>query len=594
MAATNNSVEAALVQRVWSRSFLGVCLASAVLTLAACGGGDAPSSPPGTTPTAPAGTTPTGSRSGTGQSGTGTSSGTGTGTGQSSPSSPTGSTTTLPTPAPQPLLNLTACLPSGQGRDYQVGPGAGQLASLDLVPWASLAAGDTVRIFYRDTPYRGKFLIAASGTATAPVRVCGVKSASGQRPVIDGQNAVTRAGLDYGDSTSTDYLHQTRSVIVVKKLGAQAWQAFPSYIQIDGLEVVGAKPGNSFTDAAGVVRQYVEFGACVWIDRGHNITVADNVIHDCSQGVYSKSTDDGDFAVTKNIRLAGNYIYGNGIVGKETLHNTYMASSNIVYEFNRYGPLRAGAGGNAIKDRSVGTVVRYNRIEEGAHAIDLVEAEDFPVYALAQPAYRTTLVYGNQIIKKSGTGTTIHYGGDHSGSAPGANWGEPFFRQGTLYFYNNTVRLTASSGTGQIFQASTTLERVEAWNNVFVFDAGITYPAMRASQEVNLKYWTPGGIVNLGRNWISAGWADSDPYHTVPGQLLGQTNMLSGAAVPVDANTLVPLAGSAVLDVGQTAFSSAVAAALAAHPVAYQLDTQFTPRIRTVSGAGADLGAVER
>jgi hypothetical protein len=497
-------------------------------------------------------------------------------------------------PSAPPILNVTACLPSGQGHDYQVGPGASQLASLAQVPWATLAPGDTVRIFYRATPYRGKFLIAASGTASAPVRVCGVKSSSGQRPVIDGQNAVTRAGLDYGDSVSTSYLHQTRSVIVVKKLGAQAWQAFPSYIQIDGLEVTGAKPGNTFTDAAGVVRPYVAFGACIWVDRGHHVTIADNVIHDCSQGVYAKSTDDGDFAVTMDLRLAGNDIYGNGIAGDEHMHNTYIAASNVIYEFNHYGPLRAGAGGNAIKDRSVGTVVRYNRIEGGAHAIDLVEAEDFPLFALAQAAYRTTFVYGNQIVKSSGTGSAIHYGGDHYGSAPGANWGEPFFRQGTLYFYNNTVRLTAASSTAQLFQVSTTLERVEAWNNVFVFDAGITYPALRANQEVNTTYWTAGGIVNLGRNWISAHWADSDPYHTVPGQLLGQGNLLSGPVAPVDVTTLVPLAGSAVVDVAQTAFSSAVAAALAAHPVSYQLDAQFNPQIRTTSGAGADLGALER
>lgn len=478
-------------------------------------------------------------------------------------------------------------MPSGQGRDFQVGPGAGQLASLEQVPWASLAAGDTVRIFHRATPYRGKFLIAASGTASAPVRVCGVKSASGQRPVIDGQNALTRAGMDYGDSVSTSYLHQTRSVIVVKKLGAQDWTTHPSHVQIDGLEVRGAKPGNTFTDTAGTVRPYVEFGACIWIDRGHDITLADNVIHDCSQGVYAKSTDDGAFAVTRNIRLAGNHIHGNGIVGKETLHNSYLASENVIYEFNRYGPLRAGAMGNAIKDRSVGTVVRYNRIEEGAHAIDLVEAEDFPVYALSKPAYRSTLVYGNQIIKSSGTGTTIHYGGDHAGS-------ESNYRHGTLYFYNNTVHLKATSGAGQIFQASTTEERVEAWNNVFIFDAGIAYPSMRASQDVGSNDWTPGGIVNLGRNWASAGWDDSDPYHTVPGQLLGRVNVISGPTSPVDWVTLVPVAGGAAVNAGQTAFSSAVAAVLAAHPVTHQLDAQLAPAIRNVSGGAIDLGAIER
>jgi hypothetical protein len=497
-------------------------------------------------------------------------------------------------PSIPPLVTVGDCVASGQGRDYQVGDGPGQLTALEQVPWASLAAGDTVRIFYRATPYHGKFLIAASGTQAAPVRVCGVKSASGQRPIIDGQDAVTRQALDYGDSVSTSYLHQTRSVIVVKKLGAQDWTAFPSHIQIDGLEVRGAKPGNTFTDAAGTVRPYVEFGACIWIDRGQHITLADNVIHDCSQGVYSKSTDDGDFAVTKDVRLTGNYIYGNGVAGKETLHNTYLASSDVVYEFNHYGPLRAGAGGNAIKDRSVGTVVRYNRIEGGAHSIDLVEAEDFPTYALANPAYRTTVVYGNQIVKDAGTGTTIHYGGDHSGSEPGANWGEPFFRQGTLFFYNNTVHLTGTAGTGQLFQLSTTLERAEAWNNLVIFDPAITYPALRAKQDVNTDHWTSGGIVNLGKNWVSANWADSDPYHPVPGQLLGQDQVVSGPSFPVDATTLVPLAGGGAADAAQTQFSAQAALILLNHPVTYQLDAQFKPVPRKVSGTAPDLGAIER
>lgn len=494
------------------------------------------------------------------------------------------------------MLATAACVPSGVpgARDYQVGPGTGQLAALEEVPWEALAPGDTVRIFYRSTPYLGKFLIAASGTASAPVRVCGVKSSTGQRPIIDGKNALTRSGLNYGDSVSTKYVHQTRSVIVVKRLGTSDWTDYPSHIQIDGLEVRGAVPGNTFTDAERVVRPYDEFGACIWIDRGHHITIADNVIHDCSQGVYSKSTEDGDFAITKDIRLAGNYIYGNGIVGNDHMHNTYMASAGIVYEFNRYGPLRSGALGNAIKDRSVGTVVRYNRIEEGAHAIDLVEAEDFPTFAQTQAAYRATLVYGNQIVKNAGTGSTIHYGGDHFGSDPEKKWGEPNFRRGTLYFYNNTVRLTGSGGTAQLFQLSTTLERAEVWNNVFIFDAGIAYKALRANQDVNTTHWTGGGIVNLGKNWISAGWADSDPWHPVSGQLLGQANVLSGASAPVALTTLLPVAGSKVVDAGQTVFSTAVAATLNAFPVAYQLNAQFRPVARPVSGARLDLGAIER
>src|SRR5215467_14472301 len=85
-----------------------------------------------------------------------------------------------------PLVNVQACLPSGQGNDYQVGPNNGQLSSLAQVPWENLGPGDTVRIFYQATPYPGKFAINAHGTASAPVRVCGVVGPNGERPIIDG------------------------------------------------------------------------------------------------------------------------------------------------------------------------------------------------------------------------------------------------------------------------------------------------------------------------------------------------------------------------------------------------------------------------
>jgi hypothetical protein len=486
-------------------------------------------------------------------------------------------------------------VPSGQGKDYQVGNQTGQLASLDLVPWDTLTAGDTVRIFYSATPYRGKFMISATGTATAPVRICGVKNSAGLRPIIDGQGAVTRIGMAYGDSTNTGYVHQTRSVIVVKRRVDQAWEAFPSHVQIDGLEIRGAMPANTFTDNAGVVRNYVAFGACLWVDRGQNITIADNVIHDCNQGIYTKSTEDGAFAVTKNIRIAGNYIYGNGIVGDEHMHNTYTASSDIIYEFNRIGPPRTGSLGNGIKDRSAGTVVRYNSIEEGAHSMDLVEAEDFPTTAKALPSYRTTFVYGNQITKNGGTGSAIHYGGDHFGSTPTGTWGEPNFRQGTLYFYNNSIHITGTvSSAAPLFQISTTLERVEAWNNIFRFDSTVTYPSMRSNQEVNALYWTGGGVLNLGKNWINSNWADSDPWHPITGQLLGQANLITGTTAPFDLITFIPLASTTVVDTATAAPSTSVSTAVAAYPVSYQLDAQFKAQARTIKGTAADMGAVER
>ena len=495
---------------------------------------------------------------------------------------------------PAESLALTACV-AGSGTDYQVGDGK-QFTALDQVPWESLRAGDTVRIHYRATPYAGKFLIAAQGTAVAPVRICGVRGPSGERPIIDGNGAVTRRALaaEYGSLTLTGgqtvrSIHEERSIIVIKPLAAtQRYEDYPRYIQIDGLNIKRAHPSYRFTDSAGASKAYDQFGACIWLDRGQNILIADNEISDCQMAIFTKSTDDGDFAITKNLRIAGNYLWGHGISGNDREHTTYTQGVSIVIEFNRYGPLRSGAGGNSIKDRSVGTVVRYNRIDEGARAVDLVEAEDFPVYALRDPAYRTTFVYGNQIKKNGNTGSVIHYGGDHFGSAPGANWGEPLFRRGTLYFFNNTLYITGDSA--ELFQIDTTLERAEIYNNVFVFADSVAagYRSVRAQREVGAG-WTPGGIVNLGRNWISNGWADSDIYHPVQGQLVGSANMVSGATPPIDLNTLAPLAGSAVVDAAQVPPAGA-----SAYSVNYQMSASFVPTARTVRGAAADLGAVER
>ncbi|MEY8878997.1 MAG: hypothetical protein AB9M60_20980 [Leptothrix sp. (in: b-proteobacteria)] len=448
------------------------------------------------------------------------------------------------------------------------------------MPWEALKAGDTVRIFYSSTPYKGKFLLAAQGTPDAPVRICGVRGPNGERPEIDGSGAVSRKALAsaYGSSASVSDIHQARSIIVVKQLATQDWTAFPHDIQIDGLAIRRAHPNYSFTDASGATKPYDMFGACIWVDRGTNITIADNEISDCQMAIFTKSTDDGAFAQSKNIRIAGNYMWGNGISNDWFEHTTYTQGVGMVIEFNRYGPMRSGATGNQLKDRSVGTVVRYNRIEGGAHSMDLVEAEDFPNTALANPAYRSTFVYGNHLINDSGSRAIVHYGGDHFGSTPGAAWGEPLFRKGTLYFFNNTV---VGTGAIRLFRVSTTEETVQAWNNAFWSTGAIS---VREGENDGIgAAWTADGPINLGLNWIKSGYGGATTRVT------GTASLLQGATAPFDATTLVPLAGSALLDVGTANLSGA-----SGHPVTYQISNIGMPTARKVNGAAIDLGAIER
>ncbi|MDQ5896722.1 MAG: hypothetical protein QG612_808 [Pseudomonadota bacterium] len=527
-------------------------------------------------------TTTTTTTTGTTTTGTGTTTGT-TGT----TTTTTTTATTTPSAVATAALGLTPCVPSGKGTDYPVGPGLAY-TSLDQVPWESLKAGDTVRIHPSSTPYRGKFALIAQGTADAPVRICGVRASDGSRPVIDASGATTRAALSdiYGSSTYVRDIHQDRTLIVIKPSPAQGWTAYPRHIRIDGLKLTGAHPDRTFRNAAGAVRSYLPFGACVWIERGQDISIIDNEITDCQMGVFSKSTDDGDFAVTRNLRIAGNTFSGHGIVGDVHQHSTYTQGINVLIEFNRYGPLRAGALGNGVKDRSAGTVVRYNRIEEGSHAIDLVESEDFPLTAMATPAYRSTYVYGNQIVKTGDTGAVISYGGDHFGSQAGALWGEPIFRKGTLHFFHNTLQLKGTAAW--VFRIATTEEKVEAWGNAIHFASTISQKSMRMDREVAAA-WTGGGIVNLGRNWISSGWQDSDIWHPVRGQLNVLVPQLGDATLPFDTTAFRPVAGSTLIDT--VLRSSATPASVV---VTHQLDASGQPQLRTRTGSADDLGAVER
>ncbi len=424
-------------------------------------------------------------------------------------------------------------------------------------------------------------MISGHGTANAPIRVCGVRGQQGERPIIDGSGATSRSSLDYGNP-----IHQSRSIILLKPAQANWWLEFPEFVIIDGLEIQGAYPTHSFTDTGGATHPYDVFGACIWVERGHNVTIRDNVIHDCTNGIFTKSTDDGDFAVTKDIVLEGNYLYDYGVLGEDHEHGSYVQSVGVTYQFNHYGPQRAGGRGSALKDRSVGTVVRYNRIEECARSLDLVEAEDFPQTALQDPRYRETFVYGNLITKSADTGIPIHYGGDHYGATPNDGWGEPIFRKGTLYFFSNTLVNTASGGA-YMFQFPTTEEHAEIFNNVIVYAPNAPNKAFRAGTEVGSS-WTAGGTINLGVNWISQGWVLHDQYHPVNAPVTGMSNMITGPSPPIDMVTLAPLSASAVIDAAQ-----ALLARTQVYPVQFEYTTDLLGSPRVQTGSAFDLGGLE-
>ncbi|MDC8005870.1 T9SS type A sorting domain-containing protein [Aureisphaera galaxeae] len=373
-----------------------------------------------------------------------------------------------------PLLFLIAY--TLYATDYHIGPGQ-PLTNISEAPWDALQAGDRIYIHWRDTPYYEKWVINAQGTELNRIEIIGVDGPEGQKPIIDGNGATTPLYLDYWN--------ESRGLI---KIGGSSIPSdgLPSYITIRNLELKSVRPAYSFTGDNGQTDTYSSNAASVYIEKGQHIIIEDCIIHDSGNGIFI-GANGGD---TQDILIANNYIYDNGISGSIFEHNTYTEALGITYEYNRFGPLRAGALGNNLKDRSAGLVVRYNWIESGNRQLDLVDSGSAALYN--HPSYSTTYAYGNILIEPDGAGNSqiAHYGGD-SGT-------QSQYRKGNFYFYNNTVISTRNSNT-TLVRLSSQDETMDAFNNViYTTNSGSTMAMINDA-----------GTFNLYHNWIKTNWVNS-------------------------------------------------------------------------------------
>jgi hypothetical protein len=441
---------------------------------------------------------------------------------------------------------------------YDVGPGQ-PLASIGAAPWATLAPGDVVRIHWRAEPYREKWVIGRSGTSGAPIVVQGVLGPGGERPVVSGDGATTPSPLNFWS--------ETRGLI---KLGGSNVpdSLVVSDVVIENLELRSAHPSYSFSDDAGLAQSYAANAAAIFVEAAQRVVIRNCVLTDSGNGLFVAAAD----GETQDIRVERNWIAGNGNDGSIYEHNTYTSARGIVYDGNRFGPLRAGALGNNLKDRSAGLVVRYNWIEGGNRQLDLVDGEDSSAI-VEDPRYGETFVYGNVLIEPDGAGNRqiVHYGGD-SGA-------EEIYRKGVLHFFHNTV-ISTRVGRTTLLRLSSNDESADVRNNViWTQDAGN-----------QLELLSEFGALALSRNWIKPGWVDAF------GGLAGTIDD-DGTSI----ETSDPFfADAAAQDFRLLAASDAVDAAGALHPdvlpdhapTRQYLEHQTT-EARVTIGAAADLGAFE-
>jgi hypothetical protein len=366
--------------------------------------------------------------------------------------------------------------------------------AIGQVPWESLAAGDTVLIYWRANAYQEKWVICRRGTTNAPITIRGVPGPNGQLPVIDGNGATTRSQLNYWN--------QERGVVKIGGANVPP-DTTPTSIIIESLEIRSARPPYTFRNASGATQSYPNNAAAIYVEKGDDITIRNCVLQDCGNGLFVA-------AQSRDVLVEGNYIHSNGNDGSAYEHNSYTAAERITFQFNRYGPLRTNCLGNALKDRSAGLVVRYNWIESGNRQLDLVDAED-SVALQTNALYRTTRVYGNLLIEPDGAGNSqiVHYGGDSGNTS--------IYRKGTLHFYHNTV-VSTRSGNTTLLRLSTDEEFCDCRNNILLVTASGN----------RLGLLDSSGRLFLTHNWLKPGFVNS--HSGLTGSITNDGSNLTGSA----------------------------------------------------------------
>ncbi|WP_299220262.1 SdiA-regulated domain-containing protein [uncultured Aquimarina sp.] len=441
--------------------------------------------------------------------------------------------------------------------DYHVGPGQ-SLTTISEVPWATLQPGDRVFIHWRDTPYKEKWVINRQGTADKRIEIIGINGPQGQQAVIDGNDAVTVAGVNFWN--------EERGVIKIGGSNVPV-DGLPNYITIENLEIRSGRSPYQFTNDNGQTSTYSDNAASIYVEKAANLIIRNCTMHDSGNGLFIGANDGN----TENVLIEKNYFYDNGIDGSIFQHNTYTAAIGITYQFNRFGPLRSGARGNNLKDRSAGLVVRNNWIEGGNRQLDLVDAEDSQVL-VNHPSYNTTHVYANILIEPDGAGNSqiVHYGGDSGTQAD--------YRKGTLYFYNNTVISTRTTNT-TLISLSSNDETASVFNNtVYTSAAGSSFAMI-----------SNNGTFNMHHNWLKTGWKDC---HCTPNGVVNDTGNNLVGSDPLfedfDAQNFKLQQNSPVINQGD----AIPAALLPDYNISLEYVTHQNSINRAVSG-NIDLGAYE-
>jgi hypothetical protein len=541
--------------------------------------------------------------------------------------------------------------PALTGGDFEVGAGK-PYPTLSSTPAAgTLAPGSIIRVWNTDasgsnpSTYHEYYQIAATGTPTEPMILCGVADSQGNLPVIDGSNATGQPGI------STDGAAAGAGVISVwEPFNGQGtpdgfWQngsAGPSYVTVTGLHIVHGTPNYNYTPpGGGAAMAYSAFTACLNIRSGSYIDLGGNHLDTCGLGLFTDDNgNSGWVTITQLVTMTGSHIQNAGISGSATEHGAYVQTWYALLQGNLFDNYNLQAGGSDVKWRGVEGIFRYNNIASGAARLfDLVDEQDAPAFvtfetylglpgetncyesvycpgdtagpniiAGYQESFQKDFIYGNELFGTS-TQQQIHYLADGGG---GMN-----DRNGTLYFYSNTLDAAQEifdTGSNGDRINSYLPQRIDARNNIFwgnhaPYNGAQDQMAFGTESTIVMSATTnlmKAGTFTIqtpieGAPWqnnTAEGWSngcDGVCYWplTVPldGHLYGLTNanFLSTATQPYDPNTMVPPAGSAAINAG-----AVLTGVLQTMPVRWQYSiatNSLIPRLNPQTIGAVDFAA---
>jgi len=475
------------------------------------------------------------------------------------------------------------------GTEYSVGPGQ-PLSSLSQVPWTELNPGDTVRIYYREEPYRERICLNLRGREDARITITGMKGPNGELPVISGENAICDSQFkDFfvlGDSNNG---YEQYQLILIDKSRTDGNTHEPGYITIENLKITRGYPDYTFTNVDGVSGiNYSTFTSGIRINRGEHIKIRGCEFTENSLGIFLRELPE-DYAIPNDIIIEGCYFHYNGVVGSHFEHNIYIQGINVTVQYCWFDQLRPGGTGSTIKSRAAGTVIRYNMIKSSTRAIDIVDVEEGINIIYNHPAYSKTYIYGNVIenfvnpdSEYPFAANMIHYGYDNNIDTS---------RRGILYFYNNTVSIICNRSDWwwtNLFQPSTEDENVVILNNIIHVQPR-TYEAI----PTNFSIATQSGTVSLnGTNWITSGWTSYRENYGFSGSVTVTGTVLEGTDpgfIDEFATNYYLASSSPCIDQSSTLPTDITNK--------YDLSLEYVPltsyKQKVVTGSGIDLGAFD-